>query len=43
VRAFRIINRQSNHLTRLVDDLLDVARVTSGKIVLKRSRSSWSA
>ena len=36
VRAFRIINRQSNHLTRLVDDLLDVARVTSGKIVLKR-------
>lgn len=32
-----IILRQTRHLTRLVDDLLDVARVTSGKIVLKRA------
>jgi PAS domain S-box-containing protein len=30
-----IIGRQSAHLTRLVDDLLDVARVTSGKIELR--------
>jgi PAS domain S-box-containing protein len=30
-----IINRQTSHLTRLVDDLLDVARVTSGKIRLQ--------
>jgi PAS domain S-box-containing protein len=30
-----IIGRQTNHLTRLVDDLLDVARVTSGKIDLR--------
>jgi PAS domain S-box-containing protein len=30
-----IINRQTTHLTRLVDDLLDVARVTSGKIRLQ--------
>jgi PAS domain S-box-containing protein len=30
-----IINRQTSHLTRLVDDLLDVARVTSGKISLQ--------
>jgi two-component sensor histidine kinase len=29
-----IISRQTSHLTRLVDDLLDVARVTSGKIAL---------
>jgi signal transduction histidine kinase/CheY-like chemotaxis protein len=30
-----IIDRQLGHLTRLVDDLLDVARVTSGKIFLR--------
>jgi PAS domain S-box-containing protein len=33
-RAVAIIGRQSAHLARLVDDLLDVARVTSGKIAL---------
>ena len=32
-----IIQRQSRHLARLVDDLLDVSRVTSGKIVLDRA------
>ena len=31
------IERQSRHLTRLVNDLLDLSRVTSGKIALKRS------
>jgi len=31
-----IIERQARHLGRLVDDLLDVARVTSGKIQLQR-------
>jgi signal transduction histidine kinase len=35
-RAREIIARQNAHLGRLVDDLLDVARVTSGKIVLDR-------
>jgi len=30
-----VMSRQLAHLTRLVDDLLDVARVTSGKIVLR--------
>jgi two-component system, sensor histidine kinase len=29
-----VIARQSSHMARLVDDLLDVARITSGKIVL---------
>jgi PAS domain S-box-containing protein len=29
------IERQSQHLTRLVDDLLDIARVTRGKLELK--------
>jgi two-component system, sensor histidine kinase len=31
-----IIRRQNEHLARLVDDLLDVSRITSGKIVLQR-------
>ena len=31
-----IIDRQLGHMTRLVDDLLDVARVSSGKLTLKR-------
>ena len=31
-----LIERQSKHLTRLVNDLLDLSRVVSGKIVLKR-------
>ena len=34
-KAADIIGRQATRLTRLVDDLLDVARVTSGKIVLR--------
>ena len=32
------IDRQVRHLTRLVDDLLDVSRVTTGKIALQRAR-----
>jgi PAS domain S-box-containing protein len=36
VRAREIIARQTQHLGRLVDDLLDVSRALSGKIVLRR-------
>jgi len=35
-RAREIITRQSEHLTRIVDDLLDMGRVHSGKILLER-------
>jgi signal transduction histidine kinase/CheY-like chemotaxis protein len=35
-RVRQVVDRQVVHLTRLVDDLLDVARITSGKVVLKR-------
>jgi two-component system CheB/CheR fusion protein len=35
-RAHEVIGRQSAHLTRLVDDLLDTTRVASGKIQLRR-------
>ncbi|MBA2689715.1 MAG: response regulator [Burkholderiales bacterium] len=31
-----LINRQVEHMTRLVDDLLDVSRLTQGKIVLQK-------
>jgi signal transduction histidine kinase/ActR/RegA family two-component response regulator len=34
-RQRAIIDRQAHHLARLVDDLLDVARVTSGKVRLQ--------
>ena len=33
-----LIERQVHHLIRLVDDLLDVSRITRGKIELKRER-----
>ena len=38
VRARAIIERQFGHLTRLVDDLLDVSRITRGKVALRRER-----
>jgi signal transduction histidine kinase/ActR/RegA family two-component response regulator len=34
-----MIERQAAHLTRLVDDLLDVSRVHSGRIALQRERA----
>ena len=41
-RAQAIIERQFDHLTRLVDDLLDVTRITRGKAVLQRERLDLS-
>jgi signal transduction histidine kinase/CheY-like chemotaxis protein len=38
-----VVNRQVIHLTRLVDDLLDVARITSGKVVLKKGAISLAS
>jgi signal transduction histidine kinase len=32
----QVIDRQVKHLTRLVDDLLDVSKITRGKVELKR-------
>jgi signal transduction histidine kinase len=34
--AVAVIDRQVTHLTRLVDDLLDVSRITQGRIQLQR-------
>ncbi|MGQ0811653.1 MAG: ATP-binding protein [Nitrospiraceae bacterium] len=38
LRARDMIGRQVETLTRLVDDLLDVSRITTGKIVLRKTR-----
>jgi len=38
-----VIERQVGLLTRLVDDLLDVSRITSGKITLQRERVAVAA
>ena len=37
-RERTVIQRQVDHLTRLVDDLLDVSRIARGKVELKRER-----
>ncbi len=37
-RARDIIDRQVAHMTRLIDDLLDVSRITRSKIELKKER-----
>lgn len=37
-RHLDVIGRQAKHLTRLVDDLLDVARISGGKLQLHRER-----
>jgi signal transduction histidine kinase len=38
IRARDMIERQTVHLVRLVDDLLEVSRVARGKIILRRKR-----
>lgn len=43
VRSSRdMIDRQLSHMTRLVDDLLDVGRLTTGKIRFKAEQVSYS-
>ncbi|MGA7122242.1 MAG: PAS domain S-box protein [Polyangiaceae bacterium] len=37
-RELEILDRQARHLVRLVDDLLDISRITSGKLSLNQSR-----
>lgn len=34
----QMIDRQSQHMVRLIDDLLDVSRITRGKLELRKSR-----
>ena len=43
IRARRVIDRQVQHMTRLIDDLLDVTRISRGKITLQRERVDLNA
>jgi PAS domain S-box-containing protein len=36
--ALEVIERQTQHMTRLIDDLLDIARITGNKLELRRER-----
>jgi two-component system CheB/CheR fusion protein len=36
--AGRVVERQANHMARLLDDLLDVARITRGRILLRNEQ-----
>ncbi|HPU01236.1 MAG TPA: ATP-binding protein [Bacillota bacterium] len=42
-KAIEIIGRQTAHLSRLVDDLLDVTRINRNKIELKKERMELNA
>ncbi|MDI1481297.1 PAS domain S-box protein [Polyangium sp. y55x31] len=42
-RLHDMIDRQSEQLTRMVDDLLDVARITQGKLILRKERVDLAA
>ena len=42
-RELGVIERQVDHLRRLVDDLLDVSKIARGKITLERERLSMRA
>jgi PAS domain S-box-containing protein len=42
-RVYDTLERQTEHMVRLVDDLLDVSRITRGKVELRRSRIELAA
>jgi len=42
-RVGDMMDRQVNHMVRLVDDLLEVSRITSGKIALRKERVDLAA
>lgn len=42
-QALDIIDRQARHMTRLIDDLLDVSRIARGKILVRKERLNLSA
>ena len=43
VRAEEVIERQVSHMSRLLDDLLDVSRMTLGKFELKKSQTELTS
>jgi len=43
MKTVEMLERQVNHLVRIVDDLMDVARLERGKVVLKKERLDLNA
>jgi PAS domain S-box-containing protein len=41
--AYDMMDRQVNHMVRLVDDLMEVSRITRGKLELRRERADLAA
>ncbi|TFY98156.1 PAS domain-containing hybrid sensor histidine kinase/response regulator [Ramlibacter rhizophilus] len=42
-RAREVIDRQVTHMSRLIDDLLDVSRIARGKLALRKERCDLAA
>lgn len=42
-KTLGVMRRQVDHMVRLIDDLLDVSRITQGKLELRRERVSLSS
>lgn len=42
-RQAKVIDRQAHHMARLLDDLLDVSRITRGKIELRKQKLNFGA
>jgi len=42
-RARQTMERQLSHMVRMIDDLLDISRINSGKIRLEKSRTSLAS
>ncbi|QEH34530.1 Aerobic respiration control sensor protein ArcB [Aquisphaera giovannonii] len=42
-RTREMMNRQLSHMVRLIDDLLDISRITSGKVTLRKEQVSLRA
>ena len=42
-RALRVVERQVSHMVRLIDDLLDLSRITHGKLELRREPVALAA
>jgi two-component system, chemotaxis family, CheB/CheR fusion protein len=42
MRARQVLDRQVTHMVRIVDDLLDVSRITQGKVELRKERLDLS-
>jgi len=41
--ALAVMQRQTSHMVRLIDDLLDISRITRGKLELRRERVTLGA